>query len=101
MLYRFNLNFLYEVKSSELLFVFVVVVVFCSCTTYIIYEITEETDKLKLKQFQLSKYHNNEGIILKCEKVGTLGRESFYNSRLSMIVRVNVVLNRTVLVFSD
>ena len=27
LLYRFNLNFLYEVKSSELLFVFVVVVV--------------------------------------------------------------------------
>lgn len=26
LLYRFNLNFLYEVKSSELLFVFVVVV---------------------------------------------------------------------------
>ena len=49
LLYRFNLNFLYEVKSSELLFVFVVV--FCFCITYIIYEITEETDKLKLKQF--------------------------------------------------
>ena len=58
LLYRFNLNFLYEVKSSELLFVFVVVVVvvvvFCFCITYIIYEITEETDKLKLKQFSLS-----------------------------------------------
>ena len=56
LLYRFNLNFLYEVKSSELLFVFVVVVVvvFCFCITYIIYEITEETDKLKLKQFLLS-----------------------------------------------
>ena len=57
LLYRFNLNFLYEVKSSELLFVFVVVVVvvvFCFCITYIIYEITEETDKLRLKQFSLS-----------------------------------------------
>ena len=53
LLYRFNLNFLYEVKSSELLFVFVVVV-FCFCITYIIYEITEETDKLRLKQFSLS-----------------------------------------------
>ena len=53
LLYRSNLNFLYEVKSSELLFVFVVVV-FCFCITYIIYEITEETDKLKLKQFSLS-----------------------------------------------
>ena len=56
LLYRFNLNFLYEVKISEL-FVFVVVVVvvvFCFCITYIIYEITEETDKLKLKQFSLA-----------------------------------------------
>ena len=57
LLYRFNLNFLYEVKSSELLFVFVVVVVVVVvffCITYIIYEITEETDKLRLKQFSLS-----------------------------------------------
>ena len=59
LLYRFNLNFLYEVKNSEL-FVFVVVVVvvvvvvFCFCITYIIYEITVETDKLKLKQFSLA-----------------------------------------------
>ena len=55
LLYRFNLNFLYEVKISELfVFVVVVVVVFCFCITYIIYEITEETDKLKLKQFSLA-----------------------------------------------
>lgn len=35
LLYRLNLNFLYEVKFSELLFVFVVVVivVFCFCIT--------------------------------------------------------------------
>ena len=46
LLYRFNLNFLYEVKSSELLFVFVVVVVvvvvvfwFCFLFLHYIYNI--------------------------------------------------------------
>ena len=39
LLYRFNLNFLYEVKSSELLFVFVVVVVVVVLFLHYIYNI--------------------------------------------------------------